>query len=63
MSQSKRTSQRERRAIGEVELPIEKLMAAREWSSCCVGVEALLEVEADRIRRPPPQPRKARRKD
>jgi hypothetical protein len=34
---------RNRRNIGQVVLPIEKLIAARELSSCCVGVEAALE--------------------
>ncbi len=35
--------------IGEVVSPIERLIAAREVSSCCVGVEALLETEAAAI--------------
>ena len=38
--------QRDRRNIGKVVSPIEKMMAAREQSSCCVGVEALLEADA-----------------
>ena len=42
---------RDRRDIGQVISPIEKMMAAREMSSCCVGVEALLEIDAPRIRR------------
>jgi hypothetical protein len=36
---------KDRRDIGKVVLPIEKLMAARELSSCCVGVEAALELD------------------
>ena len=34
---------KDRRDIGEVVFPIEKMIAAREISSCCVGVEAALE--------------------
>ncbi|WP_108883050.1 hypothetical protein [Anderseniella sp. Alg231-50] len=34
---------RDRRNIGQVIFPIEKMAAARELSSCCVGVEAALE--------------------
>jgi len=41
---------RNRRDIGQVISPIEKLMAAREASSSCVGVEALLEIDAKQIR-------------
>jgi hypothetical protein len=41
---------RDRRDIGRVISPIEKMMAAREASSCCVGVEALLEIDARQIR-------------
>jgi hypothetical protein len=41
---------RDRRDIGQVISPIEKMMAAREASSCCVGVEALLEIDARQIR-------------
>ena len=37
---------RDRRDIGEVVSPIEKMMAARDSSSCCVGVEALLEIDS-----------------
>ena len=36
---------RNRRDIGKVVLPIEKLVAARELSSCCVGVEAAIELD------------------
>ena len=32
-----------RRDIGEVVFLIEKMIAAREISSCCVGIEAALE--------------------
>jgi hypothetical protein len=42
---------KDRRDIGQVISPIEKMMAAREASSSCVGVEALLEIDAKRIRR------------
>ena len=41
---------RNRRDIGQVISPIEKMMAAREASSSCVGVEALLEIDAEQIR-------------
>ncbi|MCP4766651.1 MAG: hypothetical protein GY875_10295 [Gammaproteobacteria bacterium] len=41
---------RNRRDIGQVISPIEKMMAAREASSCCVGVEALLEIDSKQIR-------------
>lgn len=37
------------RDIGRVVFPIEKMMAAREVSSCCVGVEALLESDSKSI--------------
>lgn len=40
---------RDRRDMGQVISPIEKMMAAREASSSCVGVEALLEIDAKRI--------------
>ena len=42
---------RNRRDIGEVVFPIEQMLAAREMSSCCVGVEAMLEVDSRTIRR------------
>ena len=41
---------KDRRDIGEVVSPIEQLLAARELSSCCVGVEAMLEENARPIR-------------
>jgi len=41
---------KDRRDIGSVDIAIEKLMAAREVSSCCVGVEALLEIDSQSIR-------------
>ena len=41
---------RDRRDIGEVVSPIEQMLAARELSSCCVGVEAMLEEDAQPIR-------------
>lgn len=34
---------KDRRDIGQVVFPIEKMMAARDFSSCCVGIEAALE--------------------
>lgn len=37
---------RDRRDIGEVVFPIEIMIAAREISSCCVGVEAALEANS-----------------
>jgi hypothetical protein len=40
---------RDRRDIGQVISPIEKLMAARQASSSCVGVEALLETDSKQI--------------
>ena len=42
---------RDRRDIGSVDFPIEKMMRAREVSSSCVGVEALLEIDAKSIYR------------
>ena len=50
MGKTKHPPVRDRRDVGQVVSPIEKMMAAREASSCCVGVEALLEVDARRIR-------------
>ena len=40
---------RDRRDIGRVISPIEKMMAARQASSSCVGVEALLETDSKQI--------------
>ena len=40
---------KDRRNIGEIVFPIEKLIAAREISSCCVGVEAALEINSQLI--------------
>jgi hypothetical protein len=40
---------KDRRDIGKVVFPIEKMMAAREVSSSCIGVEALLEVNSNSI--------------
>ncbi|MCP4334614.1 MAG: hypothetical protein GY785_18325 [Gammaproteobacteria bacterium] len=50
MKAKKYPATRNRRDIGQVISPIEKMMAAREASSCCVGVEALLEIDAKQIR-------------
>ena len=41
---------KDRRDIGEVVFPIEKMVAAREVSSCCVGVEAALENDSGAIK-------------
>ena len=43
MTNCKPTPMKDRRDIGQVVFPIEKMIAARELSSCCVGVEAALE--------------------
>jgi len=51
MKAKKYPSTRNRRDIGQVISPIEKMMAAREASASCVGVEALLEIDAKQIRR------------
>ena len=51
MKAKKYPATRNRRDIGQVISPIEKMMAAREVSSSCVGVEALLEIDAKQIRR------------
>jgi len=40
---------KDRRDIGRVDFAIEKMMAAREVSSSCVGVEALLEIDSKLI--------------
>ena len=40
----------DRRDIGEVVFPIEKMLAARQMSSCCVGDEALIEQDSSAIR-------------
>jgi len=50
MKAKKYPASKNRRDIGQVISPIEKLMAAREASSSCVGVEALLEIDARQIR-------------
>jgi len=45
MTTKKYPTTRDRRDIGQVVFPIEKMAAARELSSCCVGVEAALETD------------------
>ena len=40
---------KDRRDIGEVVFPIEKMIAAREMSSCCIGAEAALETDSKLI--------------
>lgn len=49
MHRKKYPATKDRRDIGSVDIAIEKLMAAREVSSCCVGVEALLEIDSKLI--------------
>ncbi len=46
MTTKKYPPTRDRRDIGEVVFPMEKMSAAREFSSCCVGVEAALETNS-----------------
>ena len=46
MAKSKHPPSKNRRDIGQVVFPIEKLLAAREFSSCCVGTEARLETNS-----------------
>ncbi len=43
MASKKYPAMKDRRDIGRVEFAIEKMIAAREISSCCIGVEALIE--------------------
>lgn len=50
MKQPHRDRAKNRRDIGEVVFPIEQMLAARDMSSCCVGVEAMLEDNARPIR-------------
>lgn len=49
MQRKKYPATRDYRDIGSVDIAIEKMMAAREVSSCCVGVEALLEIDSKSI--------------
>jgi len=49
MNRKKYPATKDRRDIGSVDIAIEKMMAAREVSSCCVGVEALLEIDSKLI--------------
>jgi len=51
VSQKKYPKVKDRRDIGRVDFAIEKMMAAREISSSCVGVEALLETDSISISR------------
>ena len=46
MAPPKEPPSKDRRDIGEVVFPIEKMAAARELHSCCVGVEAALETNS-----------------
>ena len=43
---------KDRRDIGKVESPIDKIARARQLSSCCIGVEAMLEGERRSTRYP-----------
>lgn len=49
MHRKKYPATKHRRDIGSVDIAIEKMMAARELSSACVGVEALLEIDSKLI--------------
>lgn len=49
MKNRKYPAVKDRRDVGKVVSPIETMMAAREVSSSCVGVEALLEVNSKSI--------------
>jgi hypothetical protein len=51
MNARKYPATKDRRDIGEVVFPIEKMMAARALRSSCVGVEALLEMNSRSINR------------
>ncbi|MBT8433837.1 MAG: hypothetical protein KJN95_04215 [Gammaproteobacteria bacterium] len=51
MQRKKYPATKDRRDIGSVDFAIEKMMAAREASSCCVGVEALLEIDSKSIKK------------
>jgi hypothetical protein len=51
MHRKKYPSTKDRRDIGSVDFTIEKMMVAREVSSCCVGVEALLETDSKSIKK------------
>lgn len=46
MAKTKHPPSKDRRDIGQVVFPIEKLLVAREISSCCVGTEAALETNS-----------------
>lgn len=43
MTSRKFPPSKDRRDIGQVVFPIEKMLAARDLSTCCIGVEAALE--------------------
>lgn len=51
MRHNKPRPTKDRRDIGQVDFAIEKMMAARDISSSCVGVEALLEIDSQSIGR------------
>lgn len=46
MSNSKHPPTRDRRDVGQVVFLSEKMEAAREFSSCCIGTEAALETNS-----------------
>ena len=51
MHRKKYPATKDRRDIGSVDFAIEKMMAAREFRSSCVGVEALLEIDSRSIKK------------
>jgi hypothetical protein len=51
MHHKKYPATKDRRDIGSVDFASEKMMAAREFSSSCVGVEALLEIDSKSIKK------------
>jgi hypothetical protein len=51
MHRKKYPATKDRRDIGSVDFAIEKMMAAREASSSCIGVEALLEIDSKSIKK------------
>ena len=51
MHHKKYPATKDRRDIGSVDFAIEKMMAAREFSSSCVGVETLLEIDSRSIKK------------
>ncbi len=52
MNRKKYPSTKDRCDIGSVDIAIEKMVSAREFSSSCVGTEALLETDSKSIKEP-----------